>query len=318
MEKPRFSIIVPVYNVKEYLKECMESLISQTFLNYEIILIDDGSTDGSSDLCDLYKGKKTHVIHQHNNGLSAARNEGIKNASGDYLLFVDSDDYISINALEKFSDVLEIYPVDILYARAYRLFTDGRVKPKKEVFFETKVPINGIKYYEEAVKMGAMSACAPFSICKREWFIKNNLFFESGILHEDELWAPRAFYMANSVLGLNDFFYYHRIREGSITQTMDIEKMKKNGLDLIRICLILDKFSNTYTRSESRWLRNNISMLYKSAVFHARLDQTHKDVIDRSFPIKNAFSIKERAKSMLFFFSPTLYCCLDDKKKRIS
>ncbi len=315
MTNPKFSIIVPVYNVKEYLKECLSSLVGQTYKNFEILLIDDGSTDGSGEMCDMYKNDFIHVIHQRNAGLSAARNTGIKAASGEYLVFVDSDDYISSDALEHFCSVLRRYTVDILYARAFRLLPTGEIVAKRELFFENEEPMTGIQYYEEALRKNAMNACAPFSVCRREWLIENNLYFESGLLHEDELWTPKAYYMAKSVQALNIFFYYHRVREGSITQTTDTSKIKKNGLDLLYICRKLEEFSRKYKVEESKWLRNNISMLYKTAVFHSRLDQTHKNEIDRCFPIRNAWSKKEKIKSIVFWISPSLYCRLDQKTK---
>ena len=97
------SVVVPVYNVKQYLDDCMHSIVNQTYENIEIILVDDGSTDGSGELCEEWKGKdsRIRVIHQENGGLSAARNTGIEHAKGSYIAFVDSDDWVSEEYIEK-------------------------------------------------------------------------------------------------------------------------------------------------------------------------------------------------------------------------
>ena len=111
----KISIIVPIYNVKKYIQQCVESLINQTYKNLEIILIDDGSTDGCGELCDEFgkKDQRIHVIHKQNGGLSDARNKGIDVASGDYIGFVDSDDWISHNMYEKMLSSLKSVNADI-------------------------------------------------------------------------------------------------------------------------------------------------------------------------------------------------------------
>jgi len=114
--KKSFSIIVPVYNVEKYLDRCMSSILKQTNHDFEVILIDDGSKDSSGSICDIYAEKYENVraIHQHNQGLSAARNTGIDNAEGNYLCFVDSDDMISESFLQDVADVLHIQKMLIL------------------------------------------------------------------------------------------------------------------------------------------------------------------------------------------------------------
>ena len=120
----KFSVIIPVYNVKEYLAKCISSVLSQTYDDYEIILVDDGSTDGSSELCDKYDIEDTRVraFHQKNQGVAAARNLGIEHASGDYILFVDSDDWIDSKTLEHLENRLEKKRYDVIifsYAKEY-------------------------------------------------------------------------------------------------------------------------------------------------------------------------------------------------------
>ena len=119
------SVIIPVYNVENYLRECIESVLNQTFRDFEVILVDDGSTDSSGDICDEYveKDERVTVIHQKNGGLSVARNTGLSEANGKYVYFLDSDDYISENALATLLNIAENDSSDIVFFDAVS-FTD--------------------------------------------------------------------------------------------------------------------------------------------------------------------------------------------------
>ena len=129
MEK-LISVIVPVYNVEEYVEKCVLSIINQTYKNLEIILVDDGSTDNSGKICDeiAIKDNRIKVIHKKNGGLSDARNVGIDIAKGDYLGFVDSDDYIDYNMYEELFDVIKCHDVDIVYSNFQTEYLDGRIE----------------------------------------------------------------------------------------------------------------------------------------------------------------------------------------------
>ena len=122
----KFSVIVPVYNVDPYLKECVDSLIDRQNVDCEILLIDDGSTDQSPQICDAYAEKYGFIFafHKKNGGLSDARNYGIDQAKGDYLVFVDSDDWIAPGALRTFSGILSECPADVLITRLTEVFPD--------------------------------------------------------------------------------------------------------------------------------------------------------------------------------------------------
>ena len=131
--KPEISIIIPVYNVRNYLEQCVQSILRQSGMKdrYEILLIDDGSTDGSGQLCDDFKIRYPviRVIHQKNAGLGAARNTGIKNAAGDFLLFVDADDFICRNSLSPILTEAVTYPADLYFLNSYKYFKNGNITP---------------------------------------------------------------------------------------------------------------------------------------------------------------------------------------------
>ena len=131
----RFSVIVPVYNVEDYLETCVASVIAQTCRDYEIILVDDGSTDHSAAMCDqLARQHHCRVIHQKNGGLGAARNTGIEAAQGDYLFFLDSDDFISPDTLQGLSEEMDRVPADIYTFGLSRLTGPGILRPLWMIF----------------------------------------------------------------------------------------------------------------------------------------------------------------------------------------
>lgn len=223
---PFFSIIVPVYNVEKYLEKCIGSVISQTYEDYEIILIDDGSTDNSGSICDLYKKRfdnKIKVIHQKNGGLSKARNTGIFYAQGIYIIFLDSDDYfLDKNALseirakaegqdliafewKEIPDSLKDSDVTIYYSkeRVAKNF-DGKVFLEKSLLVDPGMPWYAVRY-----------------VYRRQYIQEYKLLFKEGRMYEDVLFTPRAVLLAKSVSILAYPVYGYRIsRPGSITSTV--------------------------------------------------------------------------------------------------
>ena len=122
----KVSIVIPVYNVEAYLKECVDSAIKQTYKNLEIILVDDGATDSCPEICDVYaqSDKRIKVIHRENGGLSAARNTGMDASTGEYIYFLDSDDYIELKAIEKLVNTIETEKADFVFFDGYVFYTD--------------------------------------------------------------------------------------------------------------------------------------------------------------------------------------------------
>ena len=164
-----FSIIIPVYNPAEYLEKCLTSVMSQSYKNCEIILIDDGSTDGFGEACDRFARDhpdiETHVIHQTNSGLSAARNVGIKMAQGKYILFLDSDDFIGTDTLEHFAQILVKNSVDILITtRNYEFSAIEQAHIYPEEPSGISFNMSGIQYINTAIPAGIYQACAPYNI----------------------------------------------------------------------------------------------------------------------------------------------------------
>lgn len=219
------SIIVPIYNVENYLTECIESILKQEFDECEIVLVDDGSTDKSGKICDEYAKKydNVKVIHKKNGGLSDARNEGLKEATGKYILFVDSDDYIGNQSLKKIESSLSKfeYNIDVMFLEAIKVFPDGTRCSMGDGYIAEK--ING-KSKEKVMQHIAELPKFPGSACtkliKRELFEKYSIYFEKGLLSEDIEWTVRLLKAANSFAYCDfPYYFYRQGRTGSITNT---------------------------------------------------------------------------------------------------
>lgn len=223
---PFFSIIIPVYNVEEYLRDCVESVLGQTFENYEIILVDDGSEDSSGNICDEFvdKNGNVSVIHKSNGGLSEARNFGIKKAQGQYLMFLDSDDYWDdADALRNIYNALREAKeeADIVLFQAKLLYPDGTVIPDKGVFaqnFNKMKPIESLQYLSEK---GLLIGSACSKAVRKEFLFEHDLFFKVGIEREDIEWILRVANFLPKYIYTDQFFYiYRKGRPGSITSSV--------------------------------------------------------------------------------------------------
>ena len=225
----KFSIIVPVYNVEKYLTECLESIISQIYLDYEVICINDASKDKSSKILLEYAEryeKITIINNTENRGLSYSRNVGLKAAVGEYIVFVDSDDYIKEDTLSKFARALENKSVDILNFNYDMLFEtvnneDERINPPYNTF---NIPISGQQWYCQSRKDRTYTPMACNKVFRRGFLLDNNLFFYESLLHEDELYAIQTLFHAKNVMNIEESLYVYRKRDNSITMSRQTTK----------------------------------------------------------------------------------------------
>lgn len=220
-----FSIIIPVYNVEPYLKECLDSVLGQTCGDFEAVCVNDGSTDGSLSILEDYAARdsRIRVISQPNGGLSAARNTGIDAAQGDYILFLDSDDWLESNTLRTLADGLD--GEDMLCFGGWR---GDEVEQPTHAIFPT-----GWEYYNRcALDRHPFPFVCVVLRCYRRTFLDNNrLRFREGILHEDNHFTPSACLAATKVRVIPDAFYHYRIRQGSIMTTRSLRSRE----DMLRI-----------------------------------------------------------------------------------
>ena len=243
----KLSIIVPIYNVAPYLRKCVDSLLKQDISDYEIILVDDGSTDGSSDIADaiqsMYASSPNNlitsspaikVIHQENAGLSAARNTGIAAAQGEYIMFVDSDDYLQPNVLGTLMEQVRWDNLDVLR------FNYQNVNEQYEVFLPFKDAKRDVDYSEDVVEGETFlnkrlgPACyAVMFIVRRE--ILDTCLFTPGIYFEDTDWTPRMLISARRVASTPMVVYNYLWRQGSITLPTEPTKREKVLRDKISL-----------------------------------------------------------------------------------
>jgi glycosyltransferase involved in cell wall biosynthesis len=224
----KLSIIVPVYGVANYLRKCVDSLLVQDISNYEIILVDDGSPDECPQICDEYAEKydNIQVVHQENAGLSAARNSGVKVAQGDYILFVDSDDYLQPNVLGTLTEQVGRENLDVLR------FNYQNVNERYEVFLPFKDAKRDVDYSEDIVdgetflnqRLGPACYAVMF-VVRREIVLQEQ--FTPNIYFEDTDWTPRMLIKAQRVASTPMVVYNYLWRQGSITLPTDPKKREK-------------------------------------------------------------------------------------------
>lgn len=307
-----FSIIVPIYEVEQYLEKCIYQLINQTYRNIEIILVNDGSTDNSPSICDKYAAmdERIKVIHKKNGGLSDARNKGLEMATKEYILFIDSDDYIELNSCEKFIPFAE-KGYDVLIGDA---IVEGGICGLYHIGSIGTI-FSGQEYLEQALTQNK----APMAVClnayKREFLVNNKLEFKFGILHEDEQFTPRVFLQAKTIIYTGVVFYHYIIREGSIMTQKD---KRRNAIDLFSTCCELETLYGAVSNNNlCRLLKNSLVVKYLDMFQNGKLYQYGKSYIHKSFCRRNAFNMRTRLKVDLFCLSPKLYWHINKMLKLI-
>lgn len=299
------SIIVPIYNVEKYLTECVESLLKQTYSDIEIILINDGSTDSSGKICEKYAkiDDRVKVIHKENGGVSSARNEGIRLSRSKYITFVDPDDYVSCDFIEKLYRLLKDSNADISICNYITVGNNIRFKGKLE-----KKIINQRDAMTLLVKDEEMPSYLWNKMFRVELF--DGLRFMEGYRYEDVRMMHLIFLRANRVAVTDEPFYYYRVREGSITSSTLLNNSEEliNALEdrckdlantvyweeayiteMIQIRRILSEIVITSSRKEEFYYRNlkKLKRMYKSC--------------------KKKMSVSQKIKFRIFLMIPTLY-----------
>lgn len=260
---PLVSIIVPVYQVKEYIRECVESLLAQTYTNLEVLLVDDGSTDGSGEICDGYavKDSRVRVVHQENQGLSAARNTGIAHAKGECLAFVDSDDVVRNEFIETLYELLGKYQADIAACAYVKCLSgefahvkhelscaDGRGDKQKDTYGNGKVECKqaGGHHNDKEVCMTSEQMLRQWHGKYKKWetvswnkLYRKNIFtggndkaaacFPVGRRHEDVLTSHLFVENAARIAMTKEVLYLYRIRPGSMTDQRNMMGFRKEN-----------------------------------------------------------------------------------------
>lgn len=227
-----FSVIIPVFNVEKYLSTCLDSVLGQSFRDWEAICVNDGSTDGSAVVLRDFaaKDQRIKVVDQPNAGTATARNAGLRMAQGDYIFFLDSDDWLEPKSLEILAN--RLHGEDILCFSGKRYFESTGVFHPADVLPE-KTYERGMDYYNEnaLLRRDFAFVCVVLRVYSRDFLMRNGLFFDDDITYEDNLWVPITLYSAQTVTVIPDVLYIYRIREGSKMQEISL----KRKMDMLKV-----------------------------------------------------------------------------------
>ncbi len=319
------SVIIPVYNAGKYLDTCLHTVVNQTYKNLEILLIDDGSTDGSGVLCDRYadQDERIKVFHKKNGGVSSARNLGLQNATGDWISFVDSDDYLELNLYETLLNKISATPCDIISFEYFINYPDKETLHKKDESFYGIFPkeqvicgtsaVNGFPF----TKMFRRTLLDGWNMCNVQTMgdelIHFPLRFDEGIARgEDSLFNSQIVHCADKILVIADPLYHYVQSEESACRG----KFRPSQLTFVRL-------KDFYVPYYEKYYPDRLSGFYKNfceLIIGIYCDM-YNDVENYDKEMKNIFcvfrecyakigklSIKQKLKMQCFRFSPRLFC----------
>lgn len=294
---PKFSIIVPVYNTEKYLDKCLNSIFNQTNQDFEIICVNDGSTDKSSEILEKYKDDII-IINQENMGLSEARNNGVKKAAGKYLLFVDSDDYIDKYLLQKLDTVTKNNPDLVRFG--LNQINNESIKTINAPIFNN---ISGEKAFKEIVKNEYVEP-AWLYLYNKEFYNKNNFTFMPNMYHEDFGIIPKIICLATKVTSIDYAGYNYVLRENSIMN--DITKNIKKANDFMTQGKILLK-ENSFPKEYYSYIAN--SLISKAKTLKGKNKKEYIKILKKMKISKYLLSdtFKRKIKKLLVKLSIYLY-----------
>lgn len=303
MKQSSVSVIIPCFNVEKYLEKCLNSVINQTQKNIEIICIDDASKDNTKKILEQYKHKDSRikiVLRKHNGGLSCARNDGISIASGEYILFIDSDDYIDENMIKDMYEKAKKRDVDIVRCNRYDVYPKQNKKIEREPIFKTETYIEKKDFkqyiYTSMLKRNKLYPGIWMSMCKTSIIKENNLKFqEKLIVDEDQVFAIELFTIANSFLYIpKPYCFYVKHGEGLSAKGVDLKKRfesRKNHVKWIK-------------QYEKKWELNDEDMLNEKIAFIGVSTAFQTTRLNKNFKFKTKYTIyKDIIKDKEFSYS---------------
>ena len=312
--KPKISIIVPIYNVEKYLIRCIDSILSQTFKELEVILVDDGSPDNCAQICDKYSAidNRIKVIHKSNGGLSSARNAGLDIAQGEFIGFIDSDDWISSRMYEVLYNLCTEYNADIAECCYKKVYKDTIIK---EIESNNSIKVlNNIKVLEEMYKDSfAGSTVSVNKLYKSSLF--KNIRFPEGKLNEDQFTTYKLYFNSKKVVATNEcLYYYYQSPQSIMRSEFSIKKLDAiEALEETRLFYEKNKLYNLILWHDTLYcfvLIKYYCILKKEGKLYCNRRKVIKDTykkLHREF-INNPY-INKKSKVLLLIFnlSPKLY-----------
>ena len=318
MKIDKISIIIPIYNVEKYLEKCLNTIINQTYKNLEIILIDDGSTDNSSTICDEYckKDKRIKVIHKNNEGVSSARNKGIELSKGKYIVFIDPDDYVTDDHIEGLYDCIISNNVDLVISNLIDIDEDGIIlnNERKKSFL-----MNKDQCLKELLSEDNFYHVCCGNMYRRDLLEKIRFNCEYSIA-EDLDFLYRYIKHIRSAYFLSENTYYYLKREDSITNSAYGEKWN----DELKICnFIINETckldNDLHKYAKKKYIIFNINQAYRFALNKNQIKNLKNNIKLYKNEIFNSkfFDNKEKLKISLFLKSYYLFKIVCNIKNKI-
>lgn len=288
------SIIIPVYNVETYLRECMDSVLNQSYENIEVLAIDDASQDNSIEILNSFNDDRLKIIKQTTNkGQAAARNLGLKKAKGDVIIFVDSDDYIELNTVEALVKSFVDYQVDMVRFNAksffdndYTLFQESKYDFSKYLT-EDKIYKNS-KLDDIYLSYTAVPWLYAF---KRDVLKRKHILFMEGIIHEDELFNTELYLIIESAVYINQAFYCRRYRENSTMTNQSIKQQNYSIDSYLKIIKKYEEIVNHYQRMKKNFIKYRINSVLYNLLKISKSNNKYKSKINSV--IKNKLYYKK-------------------------
>ena len=291
----KVSVIIPVYNVEKYLRECLESVINQSLKGIEIVCVNDGSTDGSLLILEEYAQnfKSITLLVQDNCGLSVARNTGVEYANGKYLYFLDSDDKLRLDALEELYKKSERENLDVLYFDAESFFENHEVEEKNKQYKnyyrrsdKYKDVISGRQMLVRMVENNEYRTSVPLHFISKAYYDKQQFVFVPGLLHEDNIFAFECMLNANKVAHLNEPYFLRRVREDSImTKNESFANAYGYFVCALKMMEVVKKLSLTKSENDAAFRIFNC-MLSASRNIYLKLSNEEKGLIEVLNPLE--------------------------------
>ena len=321
---PEISIIVPVYNVEKYLKRCIDSILNQSFTDFELILVDDGSTDNSGEIIDEYaiKDERIKVIHKENGGLSSARNVGIEYSKGNYIAFVDSDDYINKNMYKILYKNAIKYNAEISICNFEYVYENDDVDEEQDIISEKISVNNNIESLEKLYS----SENIQFIVAWNKLY-KKNLFekirYDYGKYHEDEFIIHKLLYKCNKSVYCYDKLYYYLQRNGSIMgSSFNVNKL--DVLDAMKERM--DFFREIHLKELEYKTQNNYLYYFLDYYFRTKYELNNNDMLRYmkkqfkgilKYLLSNPnYNLKAKLLWSLFAINPILYQLINNIRNK--
>ncbi len=303
----KFSVIVPVYNVEKYIKDCIDSILNQSYDNFELIIVNDGSTDKSKDILEKYTDKRIKLISKDNTGVADTRNYGISQCTGDYFIFVDSDDTIHKDLLKELNKILEKDKLDLVKYQIQMIYPDRTKYDKPETFKH----LDGEEAFSILLKNDLFVTPVTYAY-RLEYWKKNNYKYLEGRVHEDFGLTPIVVVNADSVTCIDLIGYNYYVRENSIMTSSKEKIVSRNKDSFDQYDRLMKMIDDIKVSSETR-------KLFKSYISNGMINRTKemdgsvlKDYI-KELKKRNIYkyliddTIVRKVKKQVFRLVPNLY-----------